>query len=179
MENLKPMGAVTALYAPDQHELAEAIIASLSRAIFHENEAKPAGKGKLFVGRFSHKLVRWTTRAASSQDESGAKITLFKNRLIERSGHPYAQALLTTSQTETAALVEGGDPMNGPYMMLSRKSAKTAVSGTGSSSIRSKARTSKSASSTKPSPPIKRLDACWSGANPYTSRRWPPGPASA
>lgn len=119
MENLKPMGAVTALYAPDQHDLAEAIIASLSRAIFHENEAKPAGKGKLFVGRFSHKLVRWTTRTASSRDESGTRITLFKNRLIERSGHPYAQALLTTSQSETAALVEGGDPMNGPYMMLS------------------------------------------------------------
>jgi hypothetical protein len=44
---------------------------------------------------------------------------LFSNRLMERSGHPYAQALLTSSHSGTTALVEGGDPMNGPYMMLS------------------------------------------------------------
>lgn len=119
MENLKPMGAVTALYAPGQHELAEAIIASLSHAIFHKTEVKPAGKGKLFLGRVSHRVVRWTTRAARSQDETGSDITLFKNRLLERSGHPYAQSLLTSSRRETTALVEGGDPMNGPYMMLS------------------------------------------------------------
>lgn len=118
MENLKPMGAVTALYAPDQHELAEAIVASLSRAIFHETETKPAGKGKIFLGHVSHRVVRWTTRAAKSQDSTGADITLFRNRLFERSGHPYAQSLLTSSCGETAALVEGGDPMNGPYMML-------------------------------------------------------------
>lgn len=118
MEDLKPMGAVTALYAPDQHELAEAIVASLSRAIFHEAEAKPASKGKIFIGRVSHRVVRWTTRAARTVDASGSEVTLFSNRLFERSGHPYAQALLTSSRSETAALVEGGDPMNGPYMML-------------------------------------------------------------
>lgn len=119
MQNLKPMGAVAALYAADQHELTEAIVASLSRAIFQENETKPAGKGKLFVGRVSHKVVRWTTRTSVARDESGMDVTLFSNRLIESSGHPYAQALLSSSSSETAALVEGGDPMNGPYMMLS------------------------------------------------------------
>ncbi|MEY3896789.1 MAG: hypothetical protein RLZZ214_2309 [Verrucomicrobiota bacterium] len=119
MENLKPMAAVTALYAPDQHELAEAIVASLSRAIFHETDARPAGKAKIFLGRVSHKVVRWTTRAARSKDDNGAEVALFSNRLFERSGHPYAHALLTSSRSETAALVEGGDPMNGPYMMLS------------------------------------------------------------
>jgi hypothetical protein len=118
MKNLNPMAAVNALYAPDQHDLAEAIIASLSRAIFHENEAKPASKGKIFIGRVSHRVVRWTTRAAITQDDTGSTVTLFSNRLIERSGHPYGQALLTSSRSETAALVEGGDPMNGPYMML-------------------------------------------------------------
>ncbi|MGL4399194.1 MAG: hypothetical protein ACRCXD_04960 [Luteolibacter sp.] len=118
MEDLKPMGAVTALYASDQHELAEAIVASLSRAIFHESEAKPASKGKIFIGRVSQRVVRWTTRAARTVDASGSEVTLFRNRLFEHSGHPYAQALLTSSRSETAALVEGGDPMNGPYMML-------------------------------------------------------------
>jgi hypothetical protein len=118
MENLKPMGAVAALYAPDQHELAEAIVASLSRAIFHETETKPAGKAKIFLGRVSHRVVRWTTRTTRLEDDFGAEVTLFSNRLIERSGHPYGQALLTSSRSETAALVEGGDPMNGPYMML-------------------------------------------------------------
>lgn len=119
MKNLKPMGAVAALYAADQHELTEAIVASLSRAIFHENETKPAGKGKLFVGRVSHKVVRWTTKATVARDEAGLDVRLYTNRLIEQSRHPYAQSLLSSSRIETAALVEGGDPMNGPYMMLS------------------------------------------------------------
>jgi hypothetical protein len=119
MQNLKPMGAVAALYAVDQHELAEAIVASLSRSVFHEGDTLPAGKRKLFIGRISQKIVRWTTRSVRSTDGSGAEITLFTNPLFERSGHPYARSLLTSSGRETAALVEGGDPMNGPYMMLS------------------------------------------------------------
>jgi hypothetical protein len=117
MHNLKPMAAVAALYADDQHDLAEAIVASLSRAIFHENDTQPANKGKIFIGRVAHRVVRWTTKATPSGD--GESVTLFSNRLFERSGHPYAHSLLTSSQSETAALVEGGDPMNGPYMMLS------------------------------------------------------------
>ena len=119
MQNLKPMGAVAALYATDQPELAEAIVRSLSQAIFHENRVKPAGKRKLFLGRVSRRVVGWTTRTTASKDESGNEITRFSNRLIERSKHPYAQALLTSSHSDSAALVEGGDPMNGPYMMLS------------------------------------------------------------
>ena len=117
MHDLKPMAAVAALYAEDQHDLAEAIVASLSRAIFHENDTQPANKGKIFIGRVAHRVVRWTTKAKLSEDDNS--VTLFSNRLLERSGHPYAQSLLTSSQSETAALVEGGDPMNGPYMMLS------------------------------------------------------------
>lgn len=119
MDNLTPMSAVAALYAKDGHELTEAIVASLSRAIFHDDEAKPAGRRKIFLGRVSHRVVRWTTRSARIQAESGDDAMIVRNRLIERSGHPYAQSLLTSSAKETAALVEGGDPMNGPYMMLS------------------------------------------------------------
>jgi len=117
MQNLKPMGAVAALYAEDQHDLTEAIVASLSRAIFHGNDPKPANKSKIFVGRVSHRIVRWTTTASASKD--GHAVTLYRNPLFERSGHPYARSLLTSSRSETVALVEGGDPMNGPYMMLS------------------------------------------------------------
>jgi hypothetical protein len=118
MESLKPMGAVSVLYAPDQDELAEAIVASLSRAIFQDPDTKAASQGKLFVGRISHQVLRWTTRSLTLADDFGGEVTLFRNRLFERSGHPYAQSLLTSSRSETAALVEGGDPMNGPYMML-------------------------------------------------------------
>jgi hypothetical protein len=122
MQDLTPMAAVAALYAEDQHDLAEAIVASLSRAIFHEQDTKPAGKAKIFIGHVSHKVVRWTTRATPSMD--GSEITLFTNPLFERSGHPYARSLLASSQSETVALVEGGDPMNGPYMMLSQEIRK-------------------------------------------------------
>ncbi|MES2476321.1 MAG: hypothetical protein V4640_11105 [Verrucomicrobiota bacterium] len=119
MHNLSPMTAVTALYATDGPELAEAIVASLSQAIFHDDETRPACKKKIFLGRVSQKVVRWTTRSMKSIDEAGGEVMHFRNRLMERSGHPYAQALLTSSETRSAALVEGGDPMNGPYMMLS------------------------------------------------------------
>ncbi len=128
MQNLKPMGAVAALYAADQHELAEAIVRSLSQAVFHENKSKPAGRRKLFLGRVSHRVVGWTTRAAASKNESGDEVTQLRNRLFERSKHPYAQSLLTSSRSDYATLVEGGDPMNGPYMMLSpvlRKNGNT------------------------------------------------------
>ena len=111
------MDAVAALYAEDQYDLTEAIVASLSQAVFHGDETKPANKGKIFIGRVSHKVVRWTTKAMPSGD--GNAITHYRNFLFERTGHPYARSLLASSRSETVALVEGGDAMNGPYMMLS------------------------------------------------------------
>ena len=117
MQALKPMQAVAALYTEDQHELAEVIVASLSRAIFHAKDTKPADKGKLMLGFVSQRVVRWTTKTIASKD--GTAPTLYRNRLFEHSGHPYARSLLTSSQSETVAMVEGGDSMNGPYMMLS------------------------------------------------------------
>ncbi len=117
MQGLKPMDAVAALYAEDQHDMAEAIVASLSRAIFHGNDPKPAGIRKLLVGRVAQRVMRWTTRVTPSADPDA--ITLYRNPLLERSGHPYARSLLKSSRSDAVALVEGGDPMNGPYMMLS------------------------------------------------------------
>src|SRR5690349_4965404 len=43
MINLKPMEAVQALFASDQPESSEQIVASLSRAIFSESQTRPAG----------------------------------------------------------------------------------------------------------------------------------------
>lgn len=119
MQDLTPMTAVAALYATDQPELADAIVTSLSQVIFHENTAKPAGKGKVFTGRVAERVAKWTTRSSNNTNEDGVNVTLFRNRLMQRSGHPYAQALLSSSHSDSSALVEGGDPMNGPYMMLS------------------------------------------------------------
>jgi hypothetical protein len=112
------MDAVAALYAGGNPETAEAIVASLSNAVFHSGEIKPAGGIKRALARASYRLLRWTTKAHLVTDDSGAEVAIFRNRLLERSRHPYASSLLTSSRSETVTLVEGGDPMNGPYMML-------------------------------------------------------------
>jgi hypothetical protein len=119
MNHLKPMDAVAALYSSENAELSAAIIASLSKAVFDTNAIQPAGTLKRVLARVAHRVMKRTTRTETSTDEAGAKTTRFTNRLLEKSGHPYAKSLLNSSSSETATLVEGGDPMNGPYMMIS------------------------------------------------------------
>lgn len=119
MENLKPMDAVAALYSKDDQKLSEAILASLSRAVFEGSPVRPAGPVKRALARISHRVLDWTTRSSMGADEAGTEVTVYNNKILERSGHPYAKALLGSSIAGNAALVEGGDPMNGPYMMLS------------------------------------------------------------
>ncbi len=118
MPNVKPMDAVAALYSHEHPEVSEAIIASLSRAIFEGNEIKPAGRLQRTLARVSYRVLQWTTRTDKGGHESGSETTVFRNSVLERSGHPYARALLASSRIETASLVEGGDPMNGNYMMM-------------------------------------------------------------
>ncbi|MEY4485130.1 MAG: hypothetical protein RL693_2582 [Verrucomicrobiota bacterium] len=118
MNNLKPMGAVAALYSTEDQELAEAIVECLSRAIFHGSEIRLAGKLKRVLANLSYRVMHWTTKSSKSTDHLGEETTVFSNALLKRSKHPYAHALLSSSRSETAALVEGGDPMNGPYMMI-------------------------------------------------------------
>ena len=113
------MDAVAALYAQDNRKLALDILASLSHAIFDGPGVQPANPVKRALARVSHRVLSWTTRTHEFTDDNGAAVTAYRNRVLERSGHPYAKALLTSSSRELAALVEGGDPMNGPYMMLS------------------------------------------------------------
>lgn len=117
MEPVSPMDAVVALYSEGHQELAEAIIASLSRAVFEGTHVGPAGLAQRLLARISYRALKWTTtprKAGGEGYEGGA----FHNPILEWSRHPYARALLDSSCRETESLVEGGDPMNGPYMMI-------------------------------------------------------------
>ena len=111
------MDAVVALYSGGDHELSEAIIASLSRAVFEGRDERPAGWAKQAFARMNYRVLKWTTsrrKCAGEVYEGGA----FRNPILERSGHPYSRALLDSSCRETESVVEGGDQMNGPYMMI-------------------------------------------------------------
>ncbi|MEO5722300.1 MAG: hypothetical protein ABIR71_12630 [Chthoniobacterales bacterium] len=112
------MDAVAALYSDRDVELSEAIIASLSRALFGVVSGAPAGLFQRLLSRLSHRVLKWTTTHEKTDDQSGGTGS-FRNPILERTGHPYAQALLNSSTKDTEALIEGGDPMNGPYMMIS------------------------------------------------------------
>lgn len=107
------MDAVAALYSGEDAALSKDILAHLSRSVFHGPEATPAGPAQRLLSKLSYRLLKATTRAHPS--DGG---TRYRNRLLERSGHPYAHSLLNSSTEATANLVEGGDPMNGPYLML-------------------------------------------------------------
>jgi hypothetical protein len=109
------MEAVAALYSEDDVDLAEAVLSRLSHAIFDQAEPPIANLVKRMLARANYRLLKRTT---VRHDPGDGGLTQYRNRLLERSKHPYAHALLATSSKEAAALVEGGDPMNGPYMMI-------------------------------------------------------------
>ncbi len=112
---VRPMEAVAALYSESDAGLAEAVLAQLSHALFDQAEPPAANLMKRLLARANYRLLKRTT-VKLAPDDSG--VTRYRNRLLERSKHPYAHALLSTSNKESEALVEGGDPMNGPYMMI-------------------------------------------------------------
>jgi hypothetical protein len=113
--NVRPMEAVVALYSEGSSDLAEAVLSCLSRAVFEQTEPPTANLVKRVLARANYRLLKRTTVRVEA-GEGGR--TEYRNRLLERSKHPYARTLLATSSKETEALVEGGDPMNGPYMMI-------------------------------------------------------------
>ena len=67
MEAIRPMDAVVALYAEGNDELSEAIIASLSRAVFGEKHVSPAGPAQRAVARISYRILKRTTTPSESQ----------------------------------------------------------------------------------------------------------------
>lgn len=120
---IRPMDAVLALYSDDHLDVAEAIIASLGHSVFGKTPS-PAGSAQRAMARVVQRLLTWTTSRHASPDDKEAPVQ-YRNRLLERSQHPYAQSLLASSKRETEGLVEGGDPMNGPYMMLAPEIRET------------------------------------------------------
>lgn len=118
-QGITPMEAVLALYAEDSDELAEAIVASLSRQIFEAELPKPSGRLRRRLAGLLFRLLERTTRTHSRNEPDGREIISYRNALLERSNHPYALTLLEPSRADTASFVEGGDPMNAIYMMIS------------------------------------------------------------
>lgn len=123
---VSPMEAVGALYSEGREELADAILTSLSAAVFGRAAPRPASLPQRVMARLSYRLLKRTTvrKVGEGSDVDSMRI---QNRLLERSQHPYAKSLLASSSKETEALVEGGDPMNGPYMMIVPEIRATAV----------------------------------------------------
>ncbi|MEI8108248.1 MAG: hypothetical protein WCI46_10550 [Verrucomicrobiota bacterium] len=115
--SIRPMDAVVALHSAGNEELSVAMIASLSRAVFGGSTMEPARLGQRLFSRLSYRLLQCTTAERTRSDKTG-EATAFHNPILERTGHPYARALLASSSGDLEALVEGGDPMNGPYMMI-------------------------------------------------------------
>ena len=70
------------------------------------------------MARLAYRILKWTTTARST-DHEDRNTGAFSNPLLQRTGHPYARVLLDSFSREAESLVEGGDPMNGSYMMLS------------------------------------------------------------
>ncbi len=112
------MEAVGVLYEEANSDLAEAVFDSLSRAIFDGQAPPVANLAKRLLARLNYRVLLRTTRRQVDPSAGHETGVVYRNRLLERSRHPYAAALLASSSRETQALVEGGDPMNGPYMMI-------------------------------------------------------------
>jgi hypothetical protein len=111
------MDAVVALHSEGDRELSEEIIRGLSNAVFGDHGLAPAGRLQQWMARISYLALKLTTTHRRESDKEG-EATACQNPLLERSGHPYARALLASSRNDLESLVEGGDPMNGPYMMI-------------------------------------------------------------
>lgn len=113
MKSMRPMDAVASLYGEGNEEGARDVFDGLSRSVFGDHELQPSGPLRRVLARLSYRLVKRTTRRAAPGDAAA-----YRCPILERSGHPYARSLLAPSRQDMAGLVEGGDPMNGPYMMI-------------------------------------------------------------
>lgn len=117
-DKVTPMDAVSALYGEGREELARTIVAALTRRVFAEDPPAPSNLIRRGLGAFAFRLMERTTRAEKRPGKDGAEVVVYRNRILEDSGHPYARTLLEPSRADTASFVEGGDPMNAVYMML-------------------------------------------------------------
>ncbi|MFK5923398.1 MAG: hypothetical protein QM496_14570 [Verrucomicrobiota bacterium] len=120
-----PMEAVNLLYSEGHNEISEAIVASLRREIFNSEPPRPAPSFKRMLAVISFFLLKRTTSTQTKTGHDGQEFVSYQNTILERSDHPYARALLETSGADSASFVEGGDPMNAPYMMISPEITRT------------------------------------------------------
>ncbi|MGI9239756.1 MAG: hypothetical protein ACR2RV_03085, partial [Verrucomicrobiales bacterium] len=123
---LSPMEAVNALYSEQDAEIAEAIVTSLSRQIFDAEIPEPAGRLRRRMAGGIFRLLKRTTKQQSKPGPDGGEIVAYHNPILLRTGHPYAMTLLEPSDAQSASFVEGGDPMNAPYMMISPEISENA-----------------------------------------------------
>ncbi|MGA0175627.1 MAG: hypothetical protein ACO3YO_00980 [Chthoniobacterales bacterium] len=117
-EQLRPMEAVGALFGAGRDETARAVVASLSQSVFEAPPPRPSNLVRRALARMVWRLMQGTTRTEKRTGPDGREVLGYRNRILERSGHPYAVTLLEPSRADTHDFVEGGDPMNAIYMML-------------------------------------------------------------
>lgn len=117
-EKVTPMDAVSALYGEGDSGLATAIVAALVEQVFGHKPPAPSNLVRRALGHFAFRLMERTTSEEKRPGRDGNDVVVYRNRILEDSGHPYARTLLEPSRADTANFVEGGDPMNAVYMML-------------------------------------------------------------
>lgn len=123
---LTPMQAMAVLYGDGKEEASREIVDGLSWQIFEGPERKPLGGLRRAMTGFVFWLMQRTTHEDVRSEPDGKKVAGYRNRILERTGHPYTSTLLQPARSETANLVEGGDPMNAIYMLLSPEVHKSA-----------------------------------------------------
>lgn len=112
------MQAVAALYGGGEEPASREIVAALNRRIFGQRPPRPSNLLRRALGGFAFHLMDRTTQCDFRTGPDGHPVAFYRNRILERSGHPYASTLLEPSRADTQTFVEGGDPMNAVYMML-------------------------------------------------------------
>jgi hypothetical protein len=120
------MAAMAVLYGDGREEASQAIVEGLSWQIFEGIERKPLTGLRRLSTKFVQRLMQRTTRQVRLTGPDGKAFVHYRNRILERSGHPYTKSLLQPTRADAAFLVEGGDPMNAIYMLLSPEVARNA-----------------------------------------------------
>ncbi len=119
VKGLTPMQAMAILYGDGKEEASREIVDGVSWQIFEGPERKPLGGLRRAMTGFVFWLMQRTTHEEIRSEPNGKKVVGYRNRILERTGHCYVPTLLQPARSETANLVEGGDPMNAIYMLLS------------------------------------------------------------
>ncbi|MEX1118198.1 MAG: hypothetical protein WEB60_05325 [Terrimicrobiaceae bacterium] len=118
ISEMTPMQAMATLYGDGHEDASRELVDGLGWQIFEGPERRPLGGLRRAMTGFVFWLMQRTTREEVRTQADGKKVVAYRNRILERTGHPYTVTLLQPARSETAFLVEGGDPMNAIYMLL-------------------------------------------------------------